>query len=84
MSEKVFLFVKMVKILVAVLLHLSCLDYYRLVRLGMQTPKIINFPFVSNGKSVIYGFPKYRNITCSITNNVKFPIAFDHNVALNL
>ena len=31
--------------------------------LSIGTPKIIDFPFVPNGKFIIFGVPKLRHIT---------------------
>ena len=35
---------------------------------SIGTPKIINFPFVPNGKLIILGVPQFRHITVSGTN----------------
>ena len=40
---------------------LSCLN--TIMYLSIGAPKIINFPFGTNGKLFIFGFPKFRHIT---------------------
>ena len=45
---------------------INTLGVYTLIGLNIGTPKILNFPFVPNGKLIILGVPILKHITVTL------------------
>ena len=53
----------MVQIMITFLILSATSIAITVICLHVMMPKIINFPFVPNGKFIILGLPKFRQIT---------------------